>query len=87
MNLMEFKIAVIGTRMFGDLGLIANDIPVQDEKGFQDPKLKALIEGGSNESLAQPITVKGGSNIQFSSLKDLAEEYLMVLATAHEVVA
>jgi hypothetical protein len=25
MNLMEFKIAVIGSRMYGDLGLILND--------------------------------------------------------------
>jgi len=25
MNLMEFKIAVIGRRMYGDLGLIIND--------------------------------------------------------------
>jgi hypothetical protein len=25
MNLMEFKIAVIGTKMYGDLGLIIND--------------------------------------------------------------
>lgn len=29
MNLMEFKIAVIGTQLYGDLGLIAADIPVQ----------------------------------------------------------
>ena len=42
---MEFKIAVIGKRMFGDLGLILNDpsVPPQAEKGFNDNKLKALL--------------------------------------------
>jgi hypothetical protein len=38
MNLMEFKIAVIGDKMFGDLGLIIKDPlkPPQTEKGFKD---------------------------------------------------
>ena len=38
MNLMEFKIAVIGNKMFGDLGLIikAPLRPRQTEKGFKD---------------------------------------------------
>lgn len=38
MNLMEFKIAVIGSKMFGDLGLIIKDPtrPPQDAKGFHD---------------------------------------------------
>nr|VVW88995.1 unnamed protein product [Nymphaea colorata] len=38
-NLMEFKIAVIGRKLFGDVGLIANDSerPPQVEKGFIDP--------------------------------------------------
>jgi hypothetical protein len=41
MNLMEFKIAVIGRRMYGDLGLIINDParPPQIEKGFHDQEL------------------------------------------------
>ena len=57
MNLMEFKIAVIGNRMFGDLGLILNDPsrPPQSEKGFRDDKLTHLLESGSNEALQQPI--------------------------------
>ncbi len=41
MNLMEFKIAVIGSRMYGDLGLIINDPnrPPQINKGFLDKDL------------------------------------------------
>lgn len=37
-NMMEFKIAVIGTKMYGDLGLIIDDPqrPAQVEKGFRD---------------------------------------------------
>ena len=83
---MEFKIAVVGKKMFGDLGLIMNDpnYPPQTEKGFKDEKLTKLLENGSgNEGLSQSIQVRGGSTISFNNLKDLAEEYLMVLATAH----
>ncbi len=42
---MEFKIAVIGQRMFGDLGLIINDPnrPPQAEKGFFDKDLTNLL--------------------------------------------
>lgn len=38
MNLMEFKIAVIGRKMYGDLGLVIKDParPPQLEKGFHD---------------------------------------------------
>lgn len=38
MNLMEFKIAVIGKKMYGDLGLVIKDVnrPPQKEKGFHD---------------------------------------------------
>ena len=38
MNLMEFKIAVIGRKLYGDLGLIINDPnrPPQANKGFLD---------------------------------------------------
>ncbi len=53
MNLMEFKIAVIGQRMFGDLGLIINDPkrPPQVEKGFFDNDLTGLLTKniGDNE--------------------------------------
>ncbi len=51
-------------------------------------KLTQLLESGvGNEAVSPNIQVKGGSTISFSSLKDLAEEYLLALATAHEVVA
>lgn len=48
MNLMEFKIAVIGQRMYGDLGLILNDPtrPPQDQKGFKDSELTRLVTQG-----------------------------------------
>ena len=38
MNLMEFKIAVIGTKLYGDLGLVIKDPkrPPQTLKGFHD---------------------------------------------------
>lgn len=38
MNLMEFKIAAIGRKLYGDLGLIMtnNFRPAQSEKGFHD---------------------------------------------------
>lgn len=58
MNLMEFKIAVIGNKMFGDLGLILNDPsrPPQTEKGFRDDKLqKLLIQGEGNSNLDTTI--------------------------------
>lgn len=52
MNLMEFKIAVIGNKMFGDLGLIMNDPsrPPQTEKGFRDDKLEKLLTQGEGNS-------------------------------------
>ena len=45
MNLMEFKIAVIGQKMYGDLGLVINDPlrPPQKEKGFHDNELYDLV--------------------------------------------
>lgn len=33
-NRMEFKIALIGRKFFGDIGLIANDVPLQKSVGF-----------------------------------------------------
>lgn len=49
---MEFKIAVIGNKMFGDLGLIMNDPnrPPQTEKGFKDEKLEKLLTTGQGNS-------------------------------------
>ena len=50
MNLMEFKIAVIGTKLYGDLGLIIKDPrrPPQTLKGFHDDELSNLITKGAN---------------------------------------
>jgi hypothetical protein len=41
MNVMEFKIAVIGQKIYGDLGLIVKDPsrPPQTQKGFHDADL------------------------------------------------
>jgi hypothetical protein len=38
---MEFKIAVIGKQIYGDIGLVINDPnrPPQAEKGFHDKEL------------------------------------------------
>lgn len=33
---MEFKIALIGHRLFGDIGLIDPQVPKQESKGFHD---------------------------------------------------
>lgn len=60
LNLMEFKIAVIGSKMYGDLGLIINDPnrPPQKEKGFNDLELKTLIEKGGNNISVNDVFVK-----------------------------
>ena len=58
MNLMEFKIAVIGTKMYGDLGLIINDPerPAQIQKGFRDDALTKLVNQGTGDHrLSFPI--------------------------------
>lgn len=72
MNLMEFKIAVIGTKMYGDLGLIISDPerPPQNSKGFHDEELAQLVARGvGDRPLAQPIEVKGGGNVKFNNQK------------------
>ena len=72
MNLMEFKIAVIGSRMYGDLGLVIKDPlrPPQEEKGFRDDDLTKLIQtGGGDSRLPASITIKGGSTISFNTQK------------------
>jgi P-type E1-E2 ATPase len=48
-NVMEFKIAAIEKKLFGDLTLIAprNELaerPADHEKGFHDDRLKAILE-------------------------------------------
>lgn len=92
MNLMEFKIAVIGSKMYGDLGLIIRDPkrPPQEEKGFRDEELKSLVEKGANNIAVKDVFVKnreGGQEISFRQMKELADEYLTALAITHEVVA
>lgn len=92
MNLMEFKIAVIGNKMYGDLGLVINDParPPQQEKGFHDEELRNMILKGSGNFAIKDVVVKdrdGRQVINFPQMKELAEEYLTILAVAHEVVA
>ena len=92
MNLMEFKIAVIGKRMYGDLGLIIknSDRPPQIQKGFYYQELLNLLNKGTNSSPVNDISVRdrqGRQNLSFNSSKELAEEYLTLLAVAHEVVS
>lgn len=90
LNLMEFKIAVIGQRIFGDIGLIANDPtrPPQTEKGFHDADLTALLDKGTNNVPVNDVFVRSreGQGMVFRQLKELAEEFLTALAVAHEVV-
>jgi hypothetical protein len=76
MNLMEFKIAVIGQRIYGDIGLIANDPnrPPQTEKGFHDGDLVALLEKGVNNAPVNDVFVrsKEGHSLVFRQQKELA---------------
>lgn len=74
MNLMEFKIAVIGQKMYGDLGLIIKDPlrPPQVEKGFRDDELKGLIDKGANNIPVNDVFVKnkeGSQSISFRQMK------------------
>ena len=97
MNIMQFKIAVVGNQMFGDISLIApepNQKKVENEKekfaGFKDEKLKKLLETGTGDKqLDMQITIKdsqGGSEVRYSNLKDVAKEYIKALSLAHEVM-
>lgn len=88
MNLMEFKIAVIGKKMYGDLGLIIKDSnrPPQTQKGFCDQQLTNLIAKGVNSSPVSDISIKdkeGRQTLNFASSKELAEQYLTLLSVAH----
>ena len=96
MNLMEFKIAVIAEQMYGDVSLIAPDKDKKKQtqnnhKGFYDQKLTKLVNNGENdESLRFPLKItdkSGGNEIVFNKKSEIANEYLQVLALAHEVVA
>lgn len=57
---MEFKIAVIGQKIFGDLGLIVKDParPPQTEKGFHDGDLTALLDKGVNNTAVNDVFVR-----------------------------
>jgi hypothetical protein len=45
MNIMEFKIAAIGSHLYGDLALISdtNELGKPMDKGFRDEKLKRML--------------------------------------------
>jgi magnesium-transporting ATPase (P-type) len=68
MNIMQFKIALIGTQMYGDISLIAPDRSHRkkekesdEEKlaGFKDDKLKELLETGAGDRrLDRPLSIK-----------------------------
>lgn len=60
MNLMEFKIAVIGSKLYGDLGLVIRDPkrPPQTAKGFNDDDLKNIVTKGVGSFSVGDITVK-----------------------------
>jgi magnesium-transporting ATPase (P-type) len=92
-NRMEFKIACVGTHLYGDLALISKDSerPPQAEKGFRDDHFKHIIRHPDNphKNTIKEVHVKdrqGNTKITFSSIKTLGEEFLKALSMAHEVV-
>lgn len=92
MNIMEFKIALIGSHLFGDTNLISN---TEDNKptgrGFQDEALKKLLcIGAGDKPLYQDIVVRNredSDKIVFRKLRELSEEYFILLGLTHEVVS
>ena len=53
MNIMEFKIAVIEERLYGDRSLIAKGPPdpsQENRKGFYDEELKILMQRGTGNA-------------------------------------
>ena len=74
--------------MYGDLGLVIKDPrrPPQTLKGFHDDELKGLITKGTDNYSVNDIIIKdrdGRQSIHFRQMKELAEEYLTILAVAH----
>lgn len=74
MNIMEFKIAIIGQQFFGETNLITG----QDEgkplhKGFRDDTLRKLLQTGADDrQLYRPITLadrEGQDRLSFSSMR------------------
>ena len=59
-NKMQFKIAVIGSQMYGDLGLVIKnrDRPPQTAKGFHDDDLRNIITKGQGSFAVKDIVVK-----------------------------
>ena len=90
MNIMEFKIAVIGTQMFGDLSIFSKG-SVKGSKEFKDQRLKKLLAYGvGNKNISPSIVVKdseGETMINLNTIKDLSNEYMKALSMGHEVVA
>lgn len=59
MNIMEFKIAVIGPRMYGDLSVIDGKNPSSKDKTFKDENLKRLLaKSQGNQKLNFELVVK-----------------------------
>jgi len=62
MNIMEFKIAVIGSIIYGDKSLIVEKKGEErkpNRRGFYDDGLRKLLTNGSgDEALFKPIVVK-----------------------------
>ena len=54
---MEFKIAVIGRRLFGDLGLIFKEpgMAPQNEIGFRDDTLKKLLKSSPTNAHIESV--------------------------------
>lgn len=92
MNVMEFKIAVIGSHLFGDLSLISGkDGDTRPKfKGFRDDGLKKMLSNGSGDGgLYSEIVVRnreGDDQVVFKRKRELAEEYFLLLGLAHEVI-
>ena len=77
MNLMEFKIAVIGNKLYGDIGLVIKDPnrPPQQFKGFRDMELENLINKGTGNFAVNDVVVKdreGRQVIKYGQMKQLA---------------
>lgn len=78
MNVMEFKIAVIGSHLFGDLSLISNKEgdSKPKHKGFRDDALKKMLANGSGDGgLYSEIIVRnreGDDQIVFKRKRELA---------------
>jgi len=89
---MEFKVACVGTQMYGDLSLLSHDRdkPAKREKGFHDDDFKKMIRApDSRHNAIKPVYIKDREKnkvITLESKKTLGYEYLTALSIAHEVV-